>query len=154
MRRFSQEKVVEVAKRLDSFHWSWEIGEVGSALQAAGLVPLSALDEPSVRTEHPDLPGVNGLVVNMPEQGLVLRVSVTLTEIDSSGSAESQAAFDAAYKEYEAALIDAFGSPEELQAGPIAVWDRGEEWIKLRRLRIAVDLARESKISLQIREGE
>lgn len=153
MQRLAPDDVVEVAKRLDSLDWSWTPDELAPVLEAVGLTALDPLDSPSVRIEHPSLPGGFGFVVNLVDESMVLEISVTTTAVIDRGDQHAVAALSAAYEDYDAALKAAFGNPDDRPADQGAVWDRGEEVIELRHLTIALALVRASKRSRKKRQG-
>ena len=153
MQRMTPNDVVEIAKRLDSFDWSWTTDELGPVLATAGLTALNPLDSPSIRIEHPALPGVFGFVANLVDRSTVLEISITITAVIDTDDQHAVAALDAAYEEYDAALKATFGNPDERAADRGATWDRGEEVLELRDLTIALALVRASKSSRKKRQG-
>jgi len=153
VQRLAPDDVVEVAKHLDSLEWSWTPDELGAVLEAVGLTALDPLGSPSVRIEHPGLPGVFGFVVNLVDESMVLEISVTITAVIESGDQDAVATLNAVYEDYDAALKAAFGNPDDRPADQGAVWDRGEEVLELRHLTIALALVRVSKRSRKKRQG-
>ena len=152
-RHLSVEQTVQVARRLDRHEWTWAMSEIGPALEAAGLMPEAALDEPSIRIGHPALPGVPGFVVNRMEHAAVREVNITLTEVVQPADTAAQAVLDTVFRDCLDALISTFGDPDDYPKESVVAWDRGDALLKLRRLGIAVDLSLQGKNGERLRNG-
>ncbi|MFH8369473.1 DUF6301 family protein [Streptomyces sp. NPDC018031] len=152
MQHLKSNQVANLAMRLDSHEWSWRIDQLQDLLAAADLRPLEPLDRPTVSIEFPELPGVEGFVTNIPEESLVLQISISLTEFMDESDSASLAILDDLYLRHEDALVSIFGPPEK-GPGKVAAWVRGDEILMLRHLDFTLELASESRSSRRIQEG-
>lgn len=152
IRHLTVEQATELTRRLDDHVWTWTMSEIQPILQAAQLTPLETLTGASIAISHPDLPDVQGFVVNLQQHSMVLELNITLTELVQRDDDLAQQQLSAVFSNYMEGIISIFGDPDDYPKETVVVWDRGEELVKLRRLGIAVDLSLQSKESRRLYE--